>query len=149
MKISWEESAEIHIYGKSQSLMGKHTISVAIFNSYVIHYHRVHVLVKSCVFFAWLQRQASWSQEWSVSSWIFGDINILTWKARAFKSTLRCHQSHGWKPWTSIEIGWNRGFSCENPNSDSFTIIHGYYLSWSISYHYQFIYHCLSTIMNS
>ena len=30
-----------HIYGKSQCLMGKSTISMAIFNSYVRHYQRV------------------------------------------------------------------------------------------------------------
>ena len=51
MKQSTRPGKRLHNYGKSQWLMGKRTISMAIFNSYVSHYQRVSQLRKPTAIF--------------------------------------------------------------------------------------------------
>ena len=41
----------LHNYGKSPLLMGKSTISMAMFNSYVTNYQRVHIVPHTHDFF--------------------------------------------------------------------------------------------------
>ena len=43
----------LHNYGKSPFSMGKSTISMAMFNSYVSHYQRVNCPLKISIFSAW------------------------------------------------------------------------------------------------
>ena len=66
-------------YGKSQFLMGKLTISMAIFNSYVSHYQRVtnqNGLYRDSSGI-WPLRNSHWSTEWDWSNVLNGEFTKI------------------------------------------------------------------------
>ena len=68
---SWENG---DLYGKSPFLMGKSTISMAIFNSYVSHYQRVwDSMVDFPVRELLNHRRASW---WLVFQLAFDELQV-------------------------------------------------------------------------